>query len=111
RINNGDWNYVPGRHPGTMVKAPTSKTREAFRPYNLDSYANGEMGFSIAERDIVPPSKAEILEMTERTERLQTLWGFGQMGVDENTAKEILNAQAERFSIGMSTGAFGADYQ
>ena len=97
RVNEGAWDYVPARtETGRMVKAPLTKSREAFRPYTLASYANEEMGFQIAARDIVPPSRAEIVDLTRSIEELQTRWGLQNVGIDETEAKQML---ADRYQV------------
>jgi hypothetical protein len=47
RVGNGDW-------------GPTlSRQQEKFRPYGLDSYAKGDLDFTIAPRPLIPVTEAE----------------------------------------------------
>lgn len=91
RVANGDWSYepVPGI-PGARRKRELDKSRKAFAPFTLESYKRGEMDFTIADRDIVPPSQAERVDLALRMEALQTAWGLERAGLNRDDAARII---------------------
>lgn len=66
--------------------------RKPFEKFSPDSYANGEMEFTIGPRDVVAPSKQEQIDMAIQIESLTTEWGISQFVHDPADVKEILKS-------------------
>jgi hypothetical protein len=96
RVNEGDWG-----DPDSL-----SKSRQAFKPYTLDSYRNEEMAFSIPERPIVTPSRAEIIEQAREIESLQTVYGLSQV-MSEDEAKAVLADKRAAYQASFDSGLAG----
>lgn len=74
RVNNGDWDYTGSASPETddifrLVTSPERLTAAQllFEPFDLDSYAKGDLDFDIMPRDLVPATPKEILELIQMT--------------------------------------------
>ncbi|MGB3330899.1 MAG: hypothetical protein WBA46_18185 [Thermomicrobiales bacterium] len=66
--------------------------RKPFAAFTPDSYANGEIEFTIGPRDVVAPSKQEQIDMAIQIESLTTEWGVSQFVHDPKDVREILDA-------------------
>lgn len=88
RASDGTWNR---RGQGLNVKL--SSRQQAFLPFNLDSYAHGDLDMSISQRPIVPMSESERLDLIAQKEALMTPWGLEQAGVGEEAARKILDSR------------------
>ena len=89
RVNNGDWRTDRDGKPVALTPRQI-----AFSRFDLNSYSRGEMDMNIAQRDLIEPTEAERIALTRQLEALQTPWGFGRHGVDEETARAIIDARA-----------------
>lgn len=99
RVNSGAW----GRE--------LRNGRDAFRPYNLDSYDKGDLAYEVGDMPFLLPGEAETIERVRSIEGIQTTWGLEQLdGIGEETAQRIANERNARFDMALNRGAFGQDY-
>lgn len=94
RLNNGSW----GEN--------TRNGRDAFKPFDLKSYDKGAIAFSIAERPVLAPSQAELIQQVRDTESIQTAWGMEKVGIDKKTGDAILNQRSESRWREMNGGTY-----
>lgn len=86
RASDGTWNE---RQLGRNTRL--TQRQMAFLPFGLDSYAAGDLDFSIERRELVPMSETERVMLVRQKEAIQTPWGFSEVGVKEDTAAKIIN--------------------
>ena len=81
--------------------------REAFKPFNLNSYDEGKLDFTVGDRPVMPVSTLEEIDEIKAIENIRTEWGMQRAGIDEDTAQKILNDQSVRSaSFFNSSGTF-----
>jgi len=95
RIKDGSWLTAPGGS-----RRQLSRRQEGFRPFDLDSYARGDLDFGIMSRPVLPETDSERLDLVLRKEQIQTTWGWSQFGIDEETAKAIIDERNANSVIG-----------
>lgn len=78
--------------------------RDAFRPFDLTSYDEGRLEFTIDERPVLPPSKLEEIEEIRAVESIRTSWGMKQLEIEDDDAQNILNEQATRSAAMFNAG-------
>jgi hypothetical protein len=82
------------------------RRRQVFAPFDLTSYAQGDLAFSIEPRPIVYPTEQERIDVIAAKESLTSGWGMRAAGMDETDADAILAERRDRFAVGMASGSF-----
>lgn len=82
------------------------RRRQVFLPFDLQSYARGDLAFTIEPRPIVYPTEQERIDIILQKESLQSRWGMTSAGIDETDADAILAERRDRFAVGVATGSF-----
>lgn len=87
---------------------PLTRRQEVFKPFNIDSYAKGELDFVIQERPVVLPTELERIQVVQQKERTQSLWGFDELGMEEKDAREIIDGRSEARWRDMNGGSYAS---
>lgn len=82
------------------------RRRSVFLPFDLDSFARGDLAFAIEQRPIVYPTEQERIDTIVQKESLTTRWGMELAGIDPTTVDQIQAERRDRFAVGMATGSF-----
>lgn len=83
QVNSGNW--------GTGSKLTARQKK--FKPYNLESYKNGDMDFTVLDRPVIGETQMERLEWLSMAEKLESTWAMKKAGIDED---DILDIQGDR---------------
>lgn len=74
---------------------PLTRRQAAFQPFNLDSYAEGNLDFVIQERPVVLPTKLELIQEVRQKEMVQSRWGLEEIGIEKDDIDRILTDRVE----------------
>lgn len=85
---------------------PLTRRQAVFLPFDLNSFAKGDLDFEIAERPVVMPTKLEVIDLVRRQEMMQTRWGLGQIGIEGNEAESILADRVANLWQGVNGGSY-----
>ncbi len=85
------------------------RKRLAFLEYDLRSFDQGELDFSIQSRPLVAPTETERVELVLLKEGLQSDWGMRAVGIEPDDIEAILAARRDRFAFGVDTGLAGEE--
>jgi hypothetical protein len=77
RLNSGAW------------AGPTTRD-QVFAPFNLESYAAGQLDMAILPRPVVPPTEEERIRLVQMKETIQGASSLVELGYEQTRAEQII---------------------